>query len=439
MLNKKMVRRPRAMVAISVLAVAGMTLSACGSSSDANDSGSGDGGGDAVSVDAGASQEEYAEALTDVDPVELSFQMATAPGVATTAPAEKWAAAVEEWSDGKVQIEVLYSGARVPVHEMSQALQDGLVDGGFFLPYTAPEMFPVNTWNGSLLSLHDGSPFVGTMQMFAEWVDFGANRPELVDEVRANNIEPLLMWLPGNGNALFCTEPVTSPEDAAGMTIRTNTPITTGLVKELGAATADVPTAEVYSALQRGVVDCAASALSVADSMSIQEVSKHWTLDNEVQAPPSQGSIAFNKDTWEGLPLAVRQLLWDRLDVYLEASILDREFEVISHSLQVGLDAGVTIHDWDEPTREKMAAYLDGILEDAAANAPANVDGEEYVSAAIENHEKWAGIIEDLGYTDESTWAEFPEWYAANKDQIDVTPLIDKLVEEVLTPNRPTA
>ncbi|MFH5824604.1 TRAP transporter substrate-binding protein DctP [Georgenia sp. AZ-5] len=439
MRNKRLLRNRRAAIAISTLAVAGLTLSACGGSSGADDNGGDPAAGDTASVEPGASKEEYAEALANIDPVELSFQFPTAPGVATTAPAEKWAAAVEEWSDGKVAIELLYSGSRVPVHEMGQGLRDGLVDGGYLLQYTAPELFPIATYTGDLMPLHNPSPFVGTMQMVAQWVEFGNTQEALLEEARANNIEPLLWWLPGAGNGLFCTEPVSSAEDAAGKTIRTNSPLTTGLVKELGAATADVPTAEVYSALQRGVVDCAATALSVVDSMGLSEVAKHWTLDSKAQQPPAGGGLAINKTTWDDLPLPVRQLLWDRLDVYLESSFIDREFGVLFSALQSGLDAGVTIHEWDEETRKGQVAYMEASVAEAAGNAPEGVDGQQLVDAARESHEKWGDVIEELGFTEDVTWAEFAEWYADNKDDIDVTPLVDRLVEDVLAPNRPTA
>lgn len=426
--------RSRILSLAGALVMASSVLAGCGSSESS-------GGGSSASVPPGATKEQYQEALADVAPVKLSFQMPTAPGDPTTAPAEAYAKALEEWSGGKVTLELLYSGSRAPIHEMTTALGDGLVDGGMVLPFADPGRFPLYTWLQDLLTTASGSPVLGTMELFSSWAAFGVQNTEVVNEFRNNGIEPLLPFLPGNGNGLFCTREVNTQADLKGGLVRSNTPLNTRAVKALGASPTDVPTSEIYSSLERGVVNCAVSALAVASSLGMPEVAKHWTLDNEVQFAPGGGGIGFNKAKWDKLPLVVRQLLWDRLDVYLSSSIRDREFGVFLDALTKAESAGVKVSGWsDDATRKLLADTFAAAREEAASNAPSGVDGAALVKAVHDNAGQWAAALKELGYADTGsvTWSEFVSWWNDNKDSLNLQPLLDRLQQEVMDPARPT-
>src|SRR5690625_364008 len=78
-----------------LLTVSALLLASCGGSvgdaSGAADRGAG--------VEPGASKEEYAEALADMEPVELTFQAASSASGGNADRDREFAEAIEEWSD----------------------------------------------------------------------------------------------------------------------------------------------------------------------------------------------------------------------------------------------------------------------------------------------------------------------------------------------------
>src|SRR5699024_1711350 len=104
-----------------LLTVSALLLAGCAGSV-------GDTAGDAdrgASVEPGASKEEYAEALADMEPVELTFQAASSATGGNGARDTAFAEAIEEWSDGKISVEVLFGYPIVAPSEVASALQDG--------------------------------------------------------------------------------------------------------------------------------------------------------------------------------------------------------------------------------------------------------------------------------------------------------------------------
>ncbi|MCG2621304.1 TRAP transporter substrate-binding protein DctP [Arthrobacter sp. I2-34] len=421
----------RSMFLAGGVTVAGMVLASCaaGSSSAASQE----------SVSANASQTEYQAALAGLDPVTLTMQLPAGPGTVTSAPAEAYAAAVEKWSGGKIGFDILYSGSRVPTNEMNEALADGLVDIGMHMPVSAPEAFPASTLAGDLMFLQEPTPLLGSMQLVSSWMEFGVEQKEITREVLDHGIQPLLPLLPTSGVSLLCAkEPVTSLSETKGKQIRASAPSNGPALEALGATVVSLPIAEVYQGMQRGVVDCASTTPSAINPMGLFEVTSDWTLDPEVQLPASPMAFGISKPTWDGLPLAARQLLWDRLDVFVEKQLSDATFAQIGEALAGAAKHGVRIHKWAPDAREALKAHQDQVLDEASDLAPDGVDGQAFVAAAKETSARWRSILtQDLGLKDEATWDEFGQWLTDNA--LDAGPLADKLVTEVIAPNRPVS
>ena len=152
--------------------------------------------------------------------------------------------------------------------------------------------------------------------------------------------------------------------------------------------------------------------------------------------PAATVSFSIGKNTWDRLPLAARQLMWDRLDVYAEYQLKDMIFRNFAESIAESHAQGLAFHEWDEPTRRVLVNQLDEVLKAAPQKAPASLDGEKFVQQAVDTSDRWEKIITaELKFEDATTWEGLDSWFA--KNDLDVDSLIDRIVAESIAPYRP--
>jgi TRAP-type C4-dicarboxylate transport system substrate-binding protein len=132
------------------------------------------------------------------------------------------------------------------------------------------------------------------------------------------NVKLLTLW-PYPLQVLYCREPVKSLDDLRGRRIRVHSTALADLVKAIGGIYVSIPFAEVYTSLQRGVADCAATSTVAGNSQKWYEVSSHivtlplgWAISAHVA----------HKDFWDKLEpgartfltkemLAMEKMLWN--------------------------------------------------------------------------------------------------------------------------------
>ncbi|MBV9561662.1 MAG: TRAP transporter substrate-binding protein [Bradyrhizobium sp.] len=102
---------------------------------------------------------------------------------------------------------------------------------------------------------------------------------------------------------------INGPADLIGFKIRVPvSQVYISLFKALGAAPTSINLAEVYTALQTGVVDGQENPLVVADTTKFYEVQKVCSLTNHVW----DGSwIVTSNRSWEGIPDGVKKIVSD--------------------------------------------------------------------------------------------------------------------------------
>jgi TRAP-type mannitol/chloroaromatic compound transport system substrate-binding protein len=119
--------------------------------------------------------------------------------------------------------------------------------------------------------------------------------------------------------ALVSKKPLKATEDFKGLKVRTPQGMFAEIISKLGASIIVVPGGEVYSALDKGVVDAADWATeSMNHRMGFFEVAK--TSIRIGHSMPSQ-EFAVNKAKWDALPAdlkaivssCVREWCWDQI------------------------------------------------------------------------------------------------------------------------------
>lgn len=128
----------------------------------------------------------------------------------------------------------------------------------------------------------------------------GAFGKALADSVAEKSNLRILSYLPSAFRNFSNNErPIKSAADMKGMKIRVqNIPIHVEMVEALGASATPIAWAELYNALQTGVVDGQENAPYTMLLANLHEVQKYYTLDNHLLNMPL---IAMNEDFYQGL------------------------------------------------------------------------------------------------------------------------------------------
>lgn len=113
----------------------------------------------------------------------------------------------------------------------------------------------------------------------------------------------LVATYPFSGQMLFCRKPIASLADIKGLKVRTNGPSAADLVKALGGQPVSLAFGEVYTALERGTVDCGITGAGSGNGVKWPEVSTHlYTLSLSW----STSGYFVNLAWWNKLDPAIR-------------------------------------------------------------------------------------------------------------------------------------
>ncbi len=160
---------------------------------------------------------------------------------------------------------------------------------------------------------------------------------------------------------LITKTPIRTFEDLKGYKIRVHNKELHGMLKAAGANPIFLPMAEVYPALQRGVVDGAVSSLEGMYGNKFHEVVKHvsnWPLGNGTYV------WVVNKPSWKKIPVDLQNTLLKRFEDKYEMATYGGGLVDDERQQRLMAKAGVTFFD---PAPSDMKKYL--------ANAPVVLKG----------------------------------------------------------------
>jgi tripartite ATP-independent transporter DctP family solute receptor len=141
------------------------------------------------------------------------------------------------------------------------------------------------------------------------------------------------IWDEGFRQTTSKSKPINSPADLAGFKIRVPpSPISLDLFKDLGAAPTVINIAELYTALQTGVVDGQENPLSNIQTQKFYEVQKYCALTNHMWVGYW---LVMNGDFWKSLPANYQQIVAAAFDKQALAQRTDSL--ALNNSLQAKL------------------------------------------------------------------------------------------------------
>ena len=408
-----------------LLAASTLLLASCGGtageSAEAADRG--------ASVEPGATKEEFAEALADMEPVELTFQAASSATGGNADRDKAFAEAIEEWSDGKISVEVLFGYPIAAPSEVAAALQDGRLDLGYEVPQYAPAEYPAIAELVNLQSSGGSGSAVSDFVNVAASADVAWNTPEIISDYEAMGVTPLVPVEVEFSHVAMCTNQADTAADLNGAVISAGSPDLLQMIDSIGASGTSLPYTELYEGLQRGVIDCAVNGLKVGMATGVSEVAPHIVAPQDGSLGRSTSALLAGGQ-WDNLPLAAQQLIFDKLDVYING-----QFDVTTRDYTQAMeDFRGGFHHVDDETEEALNATVDSLR--AEVENSEVLDGAQLVANYDSAQEKWAEIAEELGYEDQGNWADFVE--KLDGESIDFMPLAERMMEEIYLDHRPS-
>ncbi|MFM1990944.1 MAG: hypothetical protein RJA99_3901 [Pseudomonadota bacterium] len=143
----------------------------------------------------------------------------------------------------------------------------------------------------------------------------------------------ILATYPFSGQMLFCRRPIVALGDLKGLKVRTAGPSSADLVKAVGAQPVSIAFGEVYTALERGTVDCAITGSGSGNGVKWPEVSTHLFVQ-----PLNWATAAYyvNLSWWNRLDPQVRGFLEKTFD-----DIKERQWQLGEEATRDGVDCNV--------------------------------------------------------------------------------------------------
>lgn len=383
----------------------GLALTASGC---AGSTGSAEAANEGESFAHDAPLEEVQAAFAEVEPVSLVFQTgASAPDGPLGATYQAFADEVEEWSDGKVTVELAWAGSIAALTEVDDALEDGRLDLGQLSFTYQPQEFPVTN------SMNDASvagavtPLSGEIAQTLGVLQATLDTPEAFDELAAKSITPLLPIAHFGTTGMACSAPVESLDDLDGLQILSNSTVQSEQVEALGGVVTGVEYTELFEAFQRGIVDCALAVPPVYQGMGLTEVAPYFYYPEGANFQAGPTSILAGS-SWDSLALPVRQLVFDKIYEWLAGG----NHAVFRYTAQAaenlaGSDGGIEVFPSD--ISEALAAANEDILAQHATNE--HYDAADFTDRYTDAVSHWKEAALDSGFTDDGGFADLADWY----------------------------
>ena len=308
------------------------------------------------------------------EPITIKFSHVVAPDTPKGKGAEKFKELAEQYTDGRVTVEIYPNSQLYKDKEELEALQMGAVQ---MLAPSLAKFGPLGVPEFELFDL----PMLFKDRNDLRKITEGEVGQNLMAKLEDKGVKGLAYW--DNGfKIMTANSPVVTPDDFLGLKMRIqSSKILEAQFEALGAVPQVMAFSEVYQALQTGVVDGTENTPSNTYTQRVNEVQSHATVSNH-------GYIGYavivNKPFWDGLPDDVRA---DLEKAMAEATTYANDIaeDENATALQAMRDAGTTeFHDMTEEERAEWFEVLRPVHEQMADRIGADLLQQVYTTLGIE-------------------------------------------------------
>jgi TRAP-type mannitol/chloroaromatic compound transport system substrate-binding protein len=285
---------------------------------------------------------------------------------------QDWARAIEEESGGRIAIELLPAGAVVQYNETLEAAGTGILTGHLTDPSYFAGKDPAFAVIGNLVAAWE-HPF-----QMREFLEEGGGY-----EIYRKLLEQYNLHLIGaawTGVEAFVSKvPIRGVDDLRGVKVRAPE----GLVQEVfaaaGATPVNLPASEVYTSLERGVVDAADySVLSANQALGFHQFAQYPVYPGFHSMPVVE--VAMNLDEWNALPDDLKEIVTNETRA-LSTDMVERLEELDQKAVEEAKAQGAEVIDWPEVERIRFRQVAQEQWQKWAERSPIAQEWYETVTA----------------------------------------------------------
>lgn len=298
----------------------------------------------------------------------LKFQTSSSAGSFTYKyMTEVWAPKLELMSGGSLKMDIAPTKAIVPHRETINAVKNGILDGDLNAVAYFAGLDAGFALMGDLIAGYDTTD---QMQIFC--MNGGGKEvlQKLYDKYTKNSIH-VIGCGPFAREAFVATKPIRGVDDFKGVKLRSPEGLASEVFKRAGAAPVAIPFSEVYTSLEKGIVDAAdASAYVNNESNGLHKIAKYPIYPGIHSMAVIQ--MVVNQKVWDKLTPGERTILevWYlaySTDIRRASDLEDRK--LVSRDKSGGGQVKEVI-DWPLSERNKFREIAVGAWEDYAKKTP---------------------------------------------------------------------
>ncbi len=291
----------------------------------------------------------------------FKFQSSDPAGNPNFVLQQEWAKNVSEMTNGQVTINLLPVESIVGHAETQDAIAAGILDG---------HITDVSYFSGK-------DPAFG---LIANPVGAWSDPHTMLDFMRNGGGGELMQQLDGDYGlhfigattpgleALVSKVPLDSVADLKGLKIRAPEGLVANVFAAAGAAPVNLPGSEVYTALDKGVIDAADyTVFSTNQAQGLNDIAPNPVYPGFHSLPLVE--IAISKKDWDNLPADLQAKLTLSVDLFAdhELVVLDRRDKEAVAKAKAG--GKIHIHDWSTVERAKFTTIAQGEWKKVAAKS----------------------------------------------------------------------
>ncbi|SPJ24316.1 TRAP transporter substrate-binding protein [Palleronia abyssalis] len=288
----------------------------------------------------------------------LRFQSSDPAGNPNFQLQQQWAESVSEKTDGAIEINLLPVESIVAHNETQDAIAAGILDGhvtdtSYFAGKDAAFGLianPVGAW---------GDP----QEMF-DFMETGGGKELMNELLNPYGLQFIGATTPGL-EAFVSKVPLDGVDDLQGLKLRAPEGLVQQVFAAAGAAPVNLPGSEVFTSLDKGVIDAADyTVFSTNQAQGMHDVAPHPVYPGFHSMPLVE--ISMNKGKWDSLTDEQRAALEESVQEFsrMQVSALQEADQQAVEEAKASGD--VTVHDWSDEERAKFRQIAQGEWEKVA-------------------------------------------------------------------------
>lgn len=298
---------------------------------------------------------------------------------------------ITERTNGELTFEKFPGGAMGGPKELLNNVGNSILDSASVVDIYVKASLPVSSMLSGMIVVGEDPKVMAAAMNEMQLL----HCPDCVKEREKNNVVGL-SWSATGSYHVICKDPIDGLDDIQGVKIRATSSVGRGM-QAIGAAPVSITTAEMYEAMQRGQISCAAGSTAWLNTYNLKDFAKAaWTTS--LGSYFGTMNFAMNADSWEDLTQEQRDIFMSEMS----QNVADIMWAYVADG-EAGMDwlreNGGTVAPaddafvaaWDEVQASAVADTIAQGQEDGIENA------EEIVMTFMGLVEKWTEIVAEVG------------------------------------------